>query len=943
MAIKKCNDVSEEVPVTDPDTDPGSDSAVEQNEASKVKELSYIGKTLKMAENEVYETTTANSFLKSLLPVTTFGNGYVRSTRPSDISDPLRAEARKFFSLNKDGQLVYINSDLNELGANADTIASYGTSIISIDTDTAPPTEVSGDHVFKKYKQEIRASSKLIRDSGESDNAWLVITEGTTLTVNGASFSRTSPLIDVESTFTDHHTDITIPFSKKELERFANNVNNPSYANVESKYNFFSTGYEDYISSGDIKEYQLQNQFSNITREASYIQKGLFSQGTDLTYVKGVQALHESQGFDITEKYQNIGIPSSQVVELNKVLDTDDLYPMINSIEMNTDRAGKLLSSADKSGLTDSLLQHVMDQTIIYPDQRVSAASNNGLDFVISEEQIVFTDEQVSVETEQKTQIIPLIDLEEWIISYFSHHGEMATALSLDSRFNDMSILLGIDPNRLGELDACNRFTNTLKALILSGKINQIVDDNFRTFEEMLEGKEAYNETVIYEIKKTSTDLSSTQRVFIPNTENLDVLKYVDTQVKYNKSYTYEVFVHQLIVGTKYSYSTEGFSSDSENATMDFAVNYEPSLKIARIPIYSQKTLILDSAPVFPNVNIIPYKGISDRILININSNVGDYELNPIIIDDNDEQFAKSYRESRNIEPSDPIRFKSDDPVSRFEIYKMTVPPMSYQDFSDRLLAIVSTNGATSTSFVDDVEPNTKYYYTFRSIDIHGNRSNPTDVYVAELVKFEGMIFFNSRVYNFEDISYDNVKVSRDFRRYLKINPNLIQSLINYDQSLPEGATSAFDAASISLGQAGEPVWDKRFKMRVTSKNSGKKFDINFTCKAKYNRPSDEPVNPPNRAVSIPKSGLTADNVNNDFRSDSGESGESPSAITRSAGAGFNQNGASGKSQSEDTKSSGTSASSGASAAQGDISADESSDTSTSSGAGAARGHFTAK
>jgi len=938
MPIKKCNDVSEEPPVTDPDTEPGSDSAVEQNEASKVKELSYIGKTLKMAENEVYETTTANSFLKSLLPVTTFGNGYVKSTRPSDISDPLRAEARKFFSLNKDGQLVYVNSDLNELGANADTIASYGTSIISIDTDTAHPTEVAGD-VFKKYKQEIIASSKLIRDSGES-SAWLVITEGMTLTVNGASFSRTSPLIDVESTFTDHHTDITIPFSKKELERFANNVNNPSYANVESKYNFFSPGYEDYISSGDIKEYQLQNQFSNITREASYIQKGLFSQGTDLTYVKGVQALHESSSppFDITEKYQNIGIPSSQVVELNKVLDTDDLYPMINSIEMNTDRAGKLLSSADKSGLTDSLLQHVMDQTIIYPDQRVSAASNNGFSFVISEEQIVFTDEQVSVETKQKTQIIPLIDLEEWIISYFSKAG----ALSLDSGFSDISILLGVDPNSVEESDDCSRFTNTLKALILSGKINQIVDDNFRTFEEMLEGKEAYNETVIYEIKKTSTDLSSTQRVFIPNTENLDVLKYVDTQVKYNKGYTYEVFVHQLIVGTKYSYSTEGFSSDSENATMDFAVNYEPSLKIARIPIYSQKTLILDSAPVFPNVNIIPYKGISDRILININSNVGDYELNPIIIDDSDEQFAKSYRESRNIEPSDPIRFKSDDPVSRFEIYKMTVPPMSYQDFSGKLLAIVSTNGATSTSFVDDVEPNTKYYYTFRSIDIHGNRSNPTDVYVAELVKFEGMIFFNTRVYNFEDISYDNVKVSRDFRRYLKINPNLVQSLINYDQSLPETATSAFDATSVSLGAAGESVWNKRFKMRVTSKNSGKKFDINFTCKAEYNRPSDNPVSPPTRVVSIPKV-LTADNVNNDWRNDSGDNGKTASAITKSTGEGFSLNGASGKSQSEDTKFSGTSASSGASAAKGDISGDKSSDTSTSSGAGAARGHFTAK
>ena len=56
-----------------------------------------------------------------------------------------------------------------------------------------------------------------------------------------------------------------------------------------------------------------------------------------------------------------------------------------------------------------------------------------------------------------------------------------------------------------------------------------------------------------------------------------------------------------------------------------------------------------------------------------------------------------------------------------------------------------------------------------------------------------------------------------------------IQSLINYDSL--SGAKSAYEASSVNLGRAEESVWTKKFKMRITSKHSGKKFDINLSCK----------------------------------------------------------------------------------------------------------------
>jgi hypothetical protein len=120
---------------------------------------------------------------------------------------------------------------------------------------------------------------------------------------------------------------------------------------------------------------------------------------------------------------------------------------------------------------------------------------------------------------------------------------------------------------------------------------------------------------------------------------------------------------------------------------------------------------------------------------------------------------------------------------------------------------------------------------------------------MAELVEFEGMIFFNNSVYQFQQEAHDNVDVSRSFKRYLRISPAMIHKLINYKNTFQDKmsgeeltATSAYEASDVSLGSAESPVWGKRFKMRITSKNSGKKFDINFTCKTRFINDAPDPI-----------------------------------------------------------------------------------------------------
>ena len=79
----------------------------------------------------------------------------------------------------------------------------------------------------------------------------------------------------------------------------------------------------------------------------------------------------------------------------------------------------------------------------------------------------------------------------------------------------------------------------------------------------------------------------------------------------------------------------------------------------------------------------------------------------------------------------------------------------------------------------------------------------------------------------------------------------MIQSLVNVEETFPDIVmetdlgtftikASDYSSATnpplkeVILGKAEHGVWKKNFKLRVTSKHTGRKFDINLTCKTQY-------------------------------------------------------------------------------------------------------------
>ena len=118
-------------------------------------------------------------------------------------------------------------------------------------------------------------------------------------------------------------------------------------------------------------------------------------------------------------------------------------------------------------------------------------------------------------------------------------------------------------------------------------------------------------------------------------------------------------------------------------------------------------------------------------------------------------------------------------------------------------------------AYEEEILPNTKYYYTFRAIDSHGHISNPTPVYEVELIDEKGAVKPIIRLYEMKKIEpKTNIK---SCQKYIYLKPSLRQLYFADDPEI----NSIFT----------DEVKYKKYKMRLTSKGSGKKIDINFQFK----------------------------------------------------------------------------------------------------------------
>lgn len=513
-------------------------------------------------------------------------------------------------------------------------------------------------------------------------------------------------------------------------------------------------------------------------------------------------------------RFTNLVFPLEDADILKDYNEKKDLFPMY--VELNISSKDNLIfSTAIKdAGLTNAMIQKLLDI-----ERRKEISFNESkLENFYGKTFSIFPDE-----AKRELTIEKIFDVTEWLTAF-----QKGDNLVSSEDLNSFSKFIG-EHNKTQDIATDDRykFFRALSTIILQGKFNTLVELYNRSYQDIMDGKVAYSEPFMYKVSKHflfedgTVSVEPIQRYYFPNSTEMEVLTFIDTQVKYDVRYRYNIEVFNFVLGSRYRY--ENFVNQYGSNTAEFDVISEPSLVMIATEYGNLDTIVVDDPPVFPDVEFIPWKGVNDKLNVWILNNLGDYLLEPVFIGDDSAARKAAEKVKLKQKREDKLRYKSDDPILTYEVYRTNERPTSYDDFEGHLLRSLEKQDA----YIDSIQPNTKYYYTIRAVDIHGNFSNPSPVFKIEMIDDSGAIYLLVNVVEFASTDIPS-KASKKGKRYIQISPAFQQSLINEEKSDLEDAETATNK-KINFGTAEESLLGKSIKIRLTSRHTGKQIDFNLS------------------------------------------------------------------------------------------------------------------
>ena len=385
-----------------------------------------------------------------------------------------------------------------------------------------------------------------------------------------------------------------------------------------------------------------------------------------------------------------------------------------------------------------------------------------------------------------------------------------------------------------------NPFLFFFYKLKLTGKMRNTNKINLMNFEKLfIDGEKHKKENVGFKILKRLSGRDEPIQTFY-FTNRLGLEDFVDTQIRFDRVYTYEVISLYAIYGTRYSYSIEE-QSDEEREIV-FNIQCNPSIKIAEIPVKTHTMRKKEPPPMTPEISFFNEKRTKNKVKILFEhqdgNHVDEYNIRPMRSFGGNQEYLNrlfQYFNSNNILMKSG---KTSDGI--YEIYRLEEPPKSILDFENSLIAVVQSgvvysNGQRSKNcvFVDYIKHQTKYYYAFRVLTHRGNQSELSEIYEVEMYEDADETFLTYGIYQMPEVE----TFSRNYkmRKYLQIVPSFEHTINNQDVLLRDFTRAEDALPSLALGQEDlqEKLFDhnnknKFIKLRLESKNSGKKLDLNL-------------------------------------------------------------------------------------------------------------------
>lgn len=611
----------------------------------------------------------------------------------------------------------------------------------------------------------------------------------------------------------DFYFEVTTPFAiqNNTIDDTLRNISMASKFELSSNFNFFNKEYDNFKSSHD--ESDFLNYYLLISRDITNnkeIEDIVTLNGTlDDSLLNNKQGAEEyftkyASLYDANAIVDTYKTKLSKIVVDNKYshIDTSgkkDLFTNYIQMDLHKDSSGDFIESIGQTKFDNKYMSKISDFS--------TAAISSQLNFSVLIQDItnINLNEPTITQTETNENV-----------SYFDYTNWLSSSIQTENNtgyfdFSGPSAFFIGSPASFDDSQSNNKFYVSLMSNLLYQKAKNISKKHLRSLKDIQADKKCYSEITAVKIEKRLESPTGTfiQSYYFEN-DSKELLTFIDTQVKKENQYVYKLFYYVLVVGNEI---TVGYSPAGQ-----LEYTNSPKVLVFEIETTANKlnnkiTPASDTAPISPIVTPIPFKDIKNKIRFNFQQSVDKYEEYPVTIQDTDSILFENLRISQKKDPDSKILFETIDTEGfNFEIFRTKDAPTSYGDFKNKLLSTIS-----NTSFVDTLEVNRKYYYVFRAKNQAGFVSNPTSVYEVQLLENSGTHYPIIRLYKFPEMQETTTIKNLKNKLYLSAAYN--QLLAN------EVGQTATGSPSLGIG---EPIWDKEYKVRLTSKQTGRKIDINF-------------------------------------------------------------------------------------------------------------------
>ena len=582
---------------------------------------------------------------------------------------------------------------------------------------------------------------------------------------------------------------------------------------------------------------------------------------------------------DLARQYYHIPTPASQMDVYSRVSSRASTFPMSVGINFPTSFAGPIATSIQDSltsvSLVDSIIKTVSSPAPVY-------MYSNGFGYDPVGGQMMFMNQSDSTFVSQAYHAQTFRPFEGIDFRRFGIESEVRI-YDFYRWIENANSEIENEPNppapRERYFGQCPRLIDNIRLQAISNQIENYAIENSLTYEQIIKGQQASSETILYKlVKKDAKTDEIIQNFYFPNTKFETVIKFADTQVKFEKHYRYELVGVDVVYGSKFvlrpiDWSLDPSLSEENLIYVGVSVMRAPDPKIVEYPIYTREwkksgvtgmtfpdVFVSDRPPPPPEILIAPLRGNYRQVILafqptnesflgsraipwtHIESEDLQYSVNPSII------FQKTFKNFSLFSPNLEFSGESSSEVKCIEVFRSEdisdqatnireLYPMTFSNKKHKTLNISADapeeEKAVSFDCLDTLEPNKKYYYTARSIDVHGKVSNPTPIYVVELVFDKGTYYPMIDMYHPKFAS--RTIPTKKMARFLEIKAAPIQ--VNVQNTFDSG-DNLVQSQKGFIEASENKVENNKFLVRLTSRDTGRK--IQFGIKFKSNTTTDE-------------------------------------------------------------------------------------------------------